>query len=395
MLQKLKDLNIITPRNTINNNLHKLVKKYPAIFDEVLELTSFCRQEEVTWKWRIYCIQKDIKHLPLCKTCNKSVLYSCIRHQRLVRYCGPKCFINNPETQEKLKQTNLKRYGVEWNVASKQSREKSKQTCLERYGVNNPFKVKNIKEKIKETNLQRYGVEYSTQNRQIKEKIKETNLQRYGVEHPSQSKEIKEKVKQTCLERYGVNNPSQSKDIKEKSKQTNLKRYGVNYPWQKHMITNLPFLNHYAWLTNEHHIKQKSLTQIGDELGIDATTVGNYLKKYSIEIRQYGFSNKSILWLETIMKEQDIFIQHAQNIGEYRIPGTRLHVDGYCRETNTIYEFYGDFFHGNPEIYCSNFYNERMYKTAGELYQKTIKRENKIKKSGYNFIVIWEKDFNG
>ena len=42
--------------------------------------------------------------------------------------------------------------------------------------------------------------------------------------------------------------------------------------------------------------------------------------------------------------------QKYMNIGEYYIPNSKYKADGYCKENNTIYEFLGDFWHGNPLI---------------------------------------------
>ena len=108
------------------------------------------------------------------------------------------------------------------------------------------------------------------------------------------------------------------------------------------------------------------------------------------------FSRVAILWLESIMEKQNIFIQHALNGGEFKIPNTNYKADGFCKETKTIYEFYGDKFHGNLSRF--NF-NDKCQPfddtvTAGELYQKTIIREDIIKELGYNMITIWEQDFN-
>jgi Zn finger protein HypA/HybF involved in hydrogenase expression len=111
--------------------------------------------------------------------------------------------------------------------------------------------------------------------------------------------------------------------------------------------------------------------------------------------RGSNFSNVAIHWLERIMKTENIFIQHAQNLGEYKIPGTKFKADGYCKETNTVYEFYGDKFHGNINLYntdveCHPFTDA----TAGELYQKTIERERSIEQMGYNLVTIWENDYS-
>ena len=103
----------------------------------------------------------------------------------------------------------------------------------------------------------------------------------------------------------------------------------------------------------------------------------------------------AIRWMESIMASENIFIPHAANTGEYNIPTTRYKADGYCVETNTVYEFHGDCFHGNPDIFsptdCPNFYRPEL--TAAELYATTIVRENEIKALGYNLVVMWENDF--
>ena len=57
----------------------------------------------------------------------------------------------------------------------------------------------------KQTNIKRYGVEYPLQNKEIKEKSKKTNIKKYGVENPSQNKEIQEKVKQTNIKNMVLN----------------------------------------------------------------------------------------------------------------------------------------------------------------------------------------------
>jgi hypothetical protein len=74
-------------------------------------------------------------------------------------------------------------------------------------------------------------------------------------------------------------------------------------------------------------------------------------------------SFKAMNWLKYISEKENIFIQHARNMGEKRI-GKYL-VDGYCEERKKIFEFQGCAFHGclkcmgeftfNPIVQCSNF----------------------------------------
>lgn len=108
-----------------------------------------------------------------------------------------------------------------------------------------------------------------------------------------------------------------------------------------------------------------------------------------------GFSNMCIEWLNSIMREHNIHIQHAYNGGEYTIPGTKIRVDGYCKESNTVYEFHGDKWHGNLDVCAPNEkchpYNKQL--TAKQLHDTTTARECVIKDQGYNLVVMWEHDF--
>lgn len=107
-----------------------------------------------------------------------------------------------------------------------------------------------------------------------------------------------------------------------------------------------------------------------------------------------GFSKSCLEWLENLSKKENIFIQHAGNLGEKSVifDGKTYKLDGFCKENNTVYEFHGDLWHGNPKIYNSNDKNPFNKKTYGELYKKTIERENIIK-TKYNLVTIWENDF--
>ena len=107
-----------------------------------------------------------------------------------------------------------------------------------------------------------------------------------------------------------------------------------------------------------------------------------------------NYSYKQIMFLKLYSLFYNINIQHAENGGEYIISNSKYKADGYCKETNTIIEFHGDYWHGNPKIYNKNQINQVNKKNFEELYNKTIKKEDFIKEQGYNLVVIWEKDFD-
>jgi Zn finger protein HypA/HybF involved in hydrogenase expression len=109
--------------------------------------------------------------------------------------------------------------------------------------------------------------------------------------------------------------------------------------------------------------------------------------------RNKKYSKIAIKWLRQIEQELGYEIKHAESSGEYFVPGTKFRADGYDAKTNTIYEFYGDYWHGNPQIHESDGYNELAEMTFGELYERTIDREAQLRSNGYNIVTIWECDF--
>jgi hypothetical protein len=76
-----------------------------------------------------------------------------------------------------------------------------------------------------------------------------------------------------------------------------------------------------------------------------------------------------------------------------KINNKKYMVDAYDPTTNIIYEFYGDYWHGNPLKYKSNKMNTINKQSFGTLYTKTMERENKLIKAGYKLITIWEMDY--
>jgi Zn finger protein HypA/HybF involved in hydrogenase expression len=101
----------------------------------------------------------------------------------------------------------------------------------------------------------------------------------------------------------------------------------------------------------------------------------------------------------TVSKLETIWLDSLGIPIEYRqktlfVHGQRVRPDAYDPTTNTIYEFYGDYWHGNLNKYAANKMNNQLNKTFGELYDKTMQRETLLREAGYNLITIWESEFN-
>ena len=119
---------------------------------------------------------------------------------------------------EKVKVTNLERFGFENTAQVPELKDKMKKTCMIKYGFTNPMQSSVVKDKTKETNLERYGKEHFLLLSEVRERIKNTCLERHGFEYPAQVPEFKKKIKNTCLDRYGFEYPAQVPEFKEKSK---------------------------------------------------------------------------------------------------------------------------------------------------------------------------------
>lgn len=138
-----------------------------------------------------------------------------------------------------------------------------------------------------------------------------------------------------------------------------------------------------------------------DNVIITCKTHGDFKQIPRVHLRPTGcfrcnpkkFSKIQILWLQFMEKYYNIDIQHAMNGTEYNIQSTKYKADGYCIKTNTIFEFHGSVYHGDPR--CCNQNNISYFGVKYSiLYQKTLDREQLIKDLGYNLVVMWEYDWN-
>jgi hypothetical protein len=108
-----------------------------------------------------------------------------------------------------------------------------------------------------------------------------------------------------------------------------------------------------------------------------------------------NFSKQCIQWLELIEKQYNIHIKHAVNGDEYKVYHNDgvYKVDGYYEDKNIIFEYHGDLWHRNPNVYDRDEVNPVNGKKCGDLYDATIERETRIRGLGYNLIIMWEQDF--
>ena len=210
--------NIVTGRAKLDDWLKS---HYNEFYDYLIHTYADCNIKE-----SLYMFYNGIQTKPTCKACGSPVKFHGYSYG-FSEFCCSKCAQNDDQVRQKLKDTNVDRYGEDYisqfiskglqtktekyGSTSYNNKEKYRKTCLDRYGVENPMQSQDIKKKSMETCLERYGNalylcsdEYNRKRRACLEKSKRTCLERYGVTCAMQSDNVKDKLKKTCLERYGV-----------------------------------------------------------------------------------------------------------------------------------------------------------------------------------------------
>ena len=77
-----------------------------------------------------------------------------------------------------------------------------------------------------------------------------------------------------------------------------------------------------------------------------------------------------------------------------KINGKTYHPDGYDTITNTVYEYNGDFYHGNPIKYNPEDINPKNKISYGQLYQETLDKKAAYEAAGYKVISIWGSEWD-
>lgn len=79
----------------------------------------------------------------------------------------------------------------------------------------------------------------------------------------------------------------------------------------------------------------------------------------------------------------------------YHLPEwKRKAVDGYDPETNVVYEFLGDYWHGNLDVFPKNKLHPKRKISYRKINSDTMLNLSKLKSFGYIVKYIWEKDWN-
>lgn len=184
-----------------------------------------------------YRLKNNLKKRPVCIICGKPVKYTSGHY---AKFCSKECQysdLGKKITKEIKIKSNLEKYGVEHTsqlkeVTDKRTKSRAdhvneiqqhvRESLYKKYGAYDVMHIPHILQKIKNTNLKKFGVEFPLQqlkkeNSEIYQKISQTCINKFGVDSPLKNKEIREKIKQTNIQKYGVDNPLKNKEIWKKS----------------------------------------------------------------------------------------------------------------------------------------------------------------------------------
>ncbi len=120
-------------------------------------------------------IKLGIEEKPKCATCGKPVKFNVEKpNDEFDKYCSDACAARNLEVIAKKQATDRKHHGGQtgWVLSNKDPKKiaKRRNTLIEKYHTTTLCDVPEIAEKIRKTNMERFGELNAMQNRDIREK---------------------------------------------------------------------------------------------------------------------------------------------------------------------------------------------------------------------------------
>ena len=331
--------------------------------------------------------------------------------QTCIKKYGVDCVLKDKEIKKKIKDTRLDKYG---SMCSDEAVQKAKKTKLEKYGNEkyvNTEKIQQTKlerygdsgyhnvEKMQQTKLERYGdsgyhnVEKMQQTKLERygdsgyhniEQMKQTNLERYGVEYAQNSDIIKEKIKCTNLERYGNEYAIGSDTVRKKIVETSIDKYDDTNPYRGKLHSELikKFPELIGFSGNKYICKCLNINCDACEKKQFELPSPIFRRRKNQGIELCPILNPILVSDGTSDIENDIYLYIKSIYSGKIIQNDRSILNGkeidiYLPEMNLAIEFNGLYWH-------SEVYKDKMYHQ-----EKTILCENK----GIQLIHIWEDDW--
>lgn len=121
--------------------------------------------------------------------------------------------------------------------------------------------------------------------------------------------------------------------------------------------------------------------------GIFQQIPSSHLRGSNCNICGVSISKGEIEWLDAM----NIPKEYRQKY--IKVGARRFSTDAFDPINNIVYEYNGDYWHGNPAIFAQDKIHPIKKITYGDAYNATLEKENIIKSAGYTVISIWENDW--
>jgi len=135
------------------------------------------------------------------------------------------------------------------------------------------------------------------------------------------------------------------------------------------------------------------ITIICPDHGVFNQTPSNHLRGGGCQKCGGRFGAKETEWIE-YMEERIGYSLVTDHTTLKMADGKVYFPDAYDPDTKTVYEFDGDYYHGNPNRYAPDQTNYTSKKTMGELYEATLKKKSDLETNGYTVLSIWESEWD-
>ena len=241
------------------------------------------------------------------------------------------------DIQNKIKSTNLARYGKEWYVGTQDRILKTKKRMLEKYGFDSYNKTDDYKRQVQETNLAKYGVPWNIRSDASQAKVKETCLKHFGTETFFSSSEHASNTKKRAY-----------KNFIERLKELNVKNF-----------QDVNVLHLQSYIEEHNGSKYFNATKCSEHFGISRYIVDRMKCIHDINIPNYIEKGKSIA--ENVLFNMIPTSEKFCNVRNIISP---LELDLYIPKYKLAIEYDGIYYHSsdfkdknyhlNKTIACNN-----------------------------------------
>jgi len=354
-------------------------------------------------KERTFCVLNDVTKIPKCSCCSKQVRFDKLKNE-YSRFCSLSCY-SMWRKENKLFRTNT--------TNEKLLKDKDNYVQCKVCGS----AVKSIASHVKLSgddihknwDLERYKKEFPNEpiiakntSKILSEKSKGEN----NAMHSSKTtKEFRQSISPFSIEFYKRKFSNESLEQQEKRLKefistvdydSRLTESQLDY-WIEKCNGDVEQAKELYKERQSTFTKEKCIKKYGEEKGLEV--YNDRQEKWSIimeekyqngEYHRSNGSNISSLNYEIVeyLPKTKYCLENEWFIHT----GKRIYYYDY-KLGNKIIEFNGDYWHCNPEIYESTFYNKSKQMYAQEIWNFEVIKLQAAKDNGFEVLTIWESDF--